>query len=206
MFKNWRFIFDLLLLVIKLTKSDDNLNSNDFCQHEIMHKEWPCMGKYKYQCDTLSMCAISTKLCEKYDLISNVFDKTSMKKLKFIIKNTELMQNKVQKKSKQEFKKFKNSIPKCQMLDLLTKLCSNSQDCILKRKLVFQERTISIEIKKVSCKCQNDFKYQCNGKKYCANDLDSCEIIRKLDLNKLEIKDCENRNNFTEEQRLRYRL
>ena len=85
-------------------------------------------------------------------------------------------------------------------------MCSNSQDCILKRKLVFQERTISIEIKKVSCRCQTDFKYQCNGKKYCANDLDSCEIIKKLDLNKLEIKDCENRNNFTEEQRLRYRL
>lgn len=61
--------------------------------------------------------------------------------------------------------------------------------------------TLRYKRKKVDCKCQGDFKQQCNSD-YYVKDLASCgQMAQKLDNQKNKIKDCRNRKSYTEIQR-----
>jgi hypothetical protein len=83
----------------------------------------------------------------------------------------------------------------------LNNYCLNRHDCLETKKTIVNDITLRYERKQVDCKCQGDFKHQCN-RDYCAKDLASCDqMAQKLDHQKNKIMDCGNRKSYTEIQR-----
>jgi hypothetical protein len=192
----------LLLLVIltNLLSSSNKVNSTslntiDFCKHDTNKVLLPCINKHKIACETKSICSIDTKQCELFDTLSKLVDnKNRMKKVKVFDTHIQFRHKSFEKRSKQEFHKFKENIPICE-IDL-NKVCQNSGHCFETSKLIFDEKTINIQKKRVACKCQNDYEYNCNSN-YCSNDLISCELINKLNTTNFNIQQCNNSHNYT---------
>jgi hypothetical protein len=167
-------IFIIIFTIISL-RSVISFNSTDFC-YSIKNSKCNKLN-YTYHC-AKNMCSLNAEKCNKYNRHRRSFVFRSLIPLI----------------------EFNKEIKRCDdylnenTIDL-NKYCLNRRDCLESNQLVVYGITIKNEIKKVDCRCQGDFKYQCN-ENYCTNDLDSCKMVQKLEKNNIKIKDCSNRKMF----------
>lgn len=193
-------ILKLILVVLVISTSIESsittgggLKSEDFCKNELLTSK--CLEKHSVKCEEESICSINNEQCDRFNLISKLFDKKMLRIGKQYKKN---MNSK-----EQQFAKFKQSIQICNGIGDLNKLfCLNNLDCIQNRRIIIHGYVIRNEIRKmIDCRCQGSYQFQCN-RNYCANDFSACEIIYRLNVTQLNIKNCGNKNNYTLIQRL----
>jgi hypothetical protein len=148
------------------------LDSEDIC---YTTPDLVCRENYGYQCGKY-ICTLNAELCDDYDKL----------KIKSLIFG-----------SLQYLINFQKKVKSCSLYKLkrqnidLNQYCLNSRNCFENRILNIYNRTISNKMKRVDCKCQGEYRHQCN-RNYCGYDSISCEIMNKLKLNTNEIKDCNN--------------
>jgi len=197
MFKKLKLILVVLVIShsieISSITTGGGLKSEYFCKNELLTSK--CLEKHSVKCEEGSICSINNEQCDRFNLISNLFDKKMLKIGKQYRKNMNAKE--------QQFVKFKQSIRICNgMGDLNRLFCLNNFDCIQNRRIIIHGYVIRNEIRKmIDCRCQGSYQFQCN-RNYCANDLSACEIIHKLNVTQLNIKNCGNKNNYTLIQRL----
>jgi hypothetical protein len=164
----------LLVIIIGLIGPVFSLNSTDLCYST---KYSACKGNHSYQC-AIDVCSLNKEACDNYNKHKRSYTFRSLHPLIKFQKEIKLC----------EFIKSESGVD-------LNKYCLNRNDCFETNKLVVYGITVKNEVKQVDCKCQGEFKYQCN-RNYCANDSDSCEFIHKLNqINK--VKDCNNKKIHT---------
>lgn len=175
MIQNLKLILILVSLVLKQTEIS-SLKPSDFCKNN----GWPCMSNHKIHCEAVSICSKNKQFCEYYDTMSYLLGKNAIKLNKTYQKN--------------KYENFQRSIPICKLNT--NSICLNSLDCIQTKELILNGKLIRNETKIIDCKCQGDCEFKCS-RNYCANDLDLCEMIHKLDLANLNLKYCGNTKNYT---------
>ena len=79
------------------------LKSVDFCKNELLTSK--CLEKHSVKCEEESICSINNEQCDRFNLISKLFDKKMLRMGKQYKKN---MNSK-----EEQFAKFKQSIPVC---------------------------------------------------------------------------------------------
>ena len=161
----------ILTITVIIIESVLSTDPTDLC---LTTKDVECKGSHNYQCSK-DLCSLNEETCMLYNRYRRSFVFRSLKRL-------------IQ---------FKKEIKECEMNETIIDLnnyCLNRHDCLETKKLIVNDITLRFERKQVDCKCQGDFKHQCNND-YCAKDLDSCKMIQKLD-QRNKIKDCGKRKSL----------
>ena len=136
-----------------------------------------CKRNYNYKCFK-DLCSLNRTTCDLYSKYRMTFFYRSLDPLE----------------------KFQKKIKRCGLNEAEKKIdlnnyCLNRHDCLETKKLIVNDITLKYERKQVDCKCQAEFKYQCDSD-YCSKDLASCKMIQKLDPQRNKIKDCGNSKSY----------
>ena len=146
-----------------------------------------CTGEFKYNCDKF-ICSNKQEYCRDYNSLAYLIACPICKILKSAYYDLRM------------FNEMKHIKPCSSRLDLFeNEICLNKQNCyqiIQSDNRTFRPSIKLKTIRKVSCKCNGQYKFSCN-EYYCArsqltcNKLNINEIDLKMKKTKFEIKNCE---------------